>query len=48
MIENGIDGFILGLAYLRCGRSLAVPIVAHGIGDTIDVLLIYLGRYPGM
>jgi hypothetical protein len=25
----------------------SVPIVAHGVQDTIDVLLIFLGKYPG-
>jgi hypothetical protein len=25
-----------------------VPIVAHGITDTLDFLLIFLHRYPGM
>lgn len=47
-IENLIDGLLLGGVYLACGRKLAVPIVAHGVQDTIDVLLIFLGKYPGM
>jgi len=34
--------------YLACGRNLAVPIIAHGITDTIDVVLIFSGRYPGL
>ena len=38
---------LLALFYLVCGRKLAVPIVAHGVQDTIDVLLIFLGKYPG-
>jgi membrane protease YdiL (CAAX protease family) len=46
--ENFIDGIILGALYLRCGRRLAVPIVAHGITDTVDFLLIFFHRYPGM
>jgi uncharacterized protein len=46
-IENVIGGFLLGVLYLVCGRNLAVPIVAHGIQDTVDVLLIFLGKYPG-
>jgi hypothetical protein len=25
-----------------------VPIIAHGIGDSIDFILIFLGKYPGM
>jgi hypothetical protein len=33
---------------LLAGCALAVPIIAHGISDTIDFLLIFLGRYPGM
>jgi len=48
VIENAIDGFLLGLIYLRCDRNLAVPIVAHGITDTLDFLLIFVGKYPGM
>ncbi|HEY4931733.1 MAG TPA: type II CAAX endopeptidase family protein [Terriglobales bacterium] len=46
--ENAIDGFILGLMYLRCDRKLSVPIIAHGITDTVDFLLIFMGKYPGM
>ncbi len=46
-IENVIGGCLLGVFYLVCGRNLAVPIVAHGVQDTIDVLLIFLGKYPG-
>ena len=46
--ENAIDGFLLGLAYLRCNRKLSVPIIAHGVTDTVDFLLIFIGKYPGM
>ena len=46
-IENVIGGSLLAVFYLVCGRNLAVPIVAHGVQDTIDVLLIFLGKYPG-
>jgi membrane protease YdiL (CAAX protease family) len=46
-IENVIGGCLLALFYLACGRKLAVPVVAHGVQDTIDVLLIFLGKYPG-
>ena len=48
MIENMIDGALLGLLYLRRGRSLAAPIIAHGVTDTIDCLLLFLGHYPGV
>ncbi len=48
VLENALDGTLFGLLYLRFGRRLAVPIVAHGVSDTIDVLLLYLGKYPGV
>jgi CAAX protease family protein len=47
-IENAIDGLLLGLLYLACGRNLWVPIIAHGITDTVDITLMFLGKYPGM
>lgn len=46
-IENVIGGCLLAVFYVVCGQKLAVPIVAHGVQDTIDVLLIFLGKYPG-
>lgn len=48
VVENTVDGLLLGLMYLRCGRKLSVPIIAHGAQDTVDFLLIFTGRYPGM
>ena len=47
-IDEGLSGLLLGVIYLRTGRNLAVPIIAHGIGDSIDFVLIFLGKYPGM
>lgn len=47
IIENIIDGAILAAMYFATGRNLWAPIIAHGIQDTVDVLLIYLGWYPG-
>jgi membrane protease YdiL (CAAX protease family) len=44
--ENFIDGIILGALYLKFGRTLAVPIIAHGVTDTVDFLLIFFHRYP--
>jgi membrane protease YdiL (CAAX protease family) len=46
--ENFIDGMILGALYLKFGRKLAVPIIAHGVTDTVDFLLIFFHRYPGL
>ena len=48
IIDEGLAGVLFGVVYLRNGRNLAVPIIAHGLGDTIDFLLIFLGKYPGM
>lgn len=46
--ENVIAGAVLAAIYFATGRNLWAPIIAHGIQDTVDVLLIYLGMYPGM
>ncbi len=48
MTENVINGVLLGLLYLGYDRNLIVLIVAHGVSNTVDLLLIYLGRYPGL
>lgn len=48
IIDEGLMGFLLGIIYLRTGRNLSVPIIAHGLTDTIDFILMFLGKYPGM
>jgi membrane protease YdiL (CAAX protease family) len=48
VFDEGLVGVLLGVLYLRTGRSLAVPIVAHGVQDSIDLVLIFCGKYPGM
>ena len=48
IIEEGSDGLILGLMYLASRRNLAIPIVTHGVCDTIDIALLFLGKYPGL
>jgi CAAX protease family protein len=48
IIDEGLMGLLLAIIYLRTDRNLAVPIIAHGVSDTIDVLLMFLGKYPGM
>jgi membrane protease YdiL (CAAX protease family) len=48
MIDEGLMGVLLAAIYLRTGRNLAVPIVAHGIQDTIDLILVFTGKYPGL
>jgi membrane protease YdiL (CAAX protease family) len=44
--ENIIAGAILAFLYLASGRNLWVPILAHGITDTVDCILLYSGYYP--
>ena len=44
IIDEGLMGLLLGLLYLA--SNLSVPIVAHGVADTIDVLLLFSGKYP--
>ncbi len=48
MLQEAFAGLLLGLLYLGTGRNLAVPIVAHGVSNTVAFLLIYFGRYPGV
>lgn len=48
IIDEGLMGVLLAVIYLRTGHNLAVPIVAHGVSDTIDFVLMFLGKYPGM
>jgi hypothetical protein len=45
-LENVVDGVFLGAIYLACRRNLSVSIVAHGVADTLDVLLLFFGLYP--
>lgn len=47
-VQEGLSGLLLGVLFLACQRNLAVPIIAHGISNTLAFVLIYLGRYPGV
>jgi uncharacterized protein len=47
IIDEGLMGVLLGLLYLGTNRNLSVPIIAHGVADTVDVLWMFIGRYPG-
>ena len=47
-IEEGLAGFVLGLMYLRTRKSLWVPILAHGVSNTIEMVLMFFGKMPGM
>jgi membrane protease YdiL (CAAX protease family) len=47
-IQEGLSGLLLGVLFLLARRHLVVPIVAHGVSNTVAFVLIYLGRYPGL
>ena len=47
ILEEALAGLFLGLMYLRSGKNLAVPILAHGVSDTLDVVLMFFGKMPG-
>jgi uncharacterized protein len=48
VIQATVGGVLLGVLYLATGRNLVAPILAHGIGNSIDFTVMYLGRYPGV
>jgi membrane protease YdiL (CAAX protease family) len=48
MLVEGFSGLLFGLLYLGSGRTLTIPIVAHGMANTLDFLLMFSGRYPGV
>ena len=43
VIGSMLSGFFFGVLYLASGRNLWLPILTHGISDTIGLVLIYLG-----
>lgn len=48
VIQAGVGGVLLGILYLATGRNLVAPILAHGIGNSIDFTVMYFGLYPGV
>jgi uncharacterized protein len=47
-VQAAIDGLMLGLLYFATRRNLLVPIVSHGVSNTLAFVLIYFGHYPGL
>ncbi len=43
MLDTGIHGLVLGLLYLASGRNLWASIIAHGVTDTVGIVLIFFG-----
>ena len=49
IIVTAIDGLLYAVLYFLAGRNLAVPIMAHGMSNTCDFLLMYHGGIiPGI
>jgi uncharacterized protein len=48
VIQATVGGLLLGVLYLATGRNLVAPIVAHGVGNSIDFTVMYFGLYPGV
>ena len=48
VIQATVGGVLLGVRYVLTGRNLIAPVVAHGLGNSIDFTVMYLGRYPGV
>jgi hypothetical protein len=46
ILDEGFMDLLLGLMFLWGGEDLWIPIVAHGVQDSIDTLLLYSGHYP--
>ncbi len=47
-VQEGLSGLWLGILFLAYGRNLTVPIVSHGVSNTLAFVLMYFGKYPGM
>jgi CAAX protease family protein len=48
MIQALVGGVLLGVLYIATGRNLLAPMLAHGVGNSIDFIVMYLGLYPGV
>lgn len=48
IVQESLSGCWLGVLFLVTGRNLTVPIVAHGVSNTLALVLIYWNRYPGL
>lgn len=46
LLNTFLSGVLYALAYLAFGRSLWVPVIIHGAGNTIGFLMIFFGLYP--
>jgi uncharacterized protein len=47
-VQEGLSGMFLGIIFLTSGKNLTIPIVSHGVSNTLAFTLIYFGEYPGV
>jgi hypothetical protein len=47
VIDVSVSGALFGLGYYLSGRNLWVAILMHGFADTIGVMKLYFGIFPG-
>ena len=48
VIQTFFEACFWAVLYLAGGRNLWLPIIGHGITNTIGFILMYLGLYPGI
>lgn len=48
VIQATVGGVLFGVFYIASGRNLIVPILAHGVSNSIDFTVMYLGLYSGV
>lgn len=46
-VQEGLSGLFLAIIFIRSNKQLAIPIIAHGVSNTVALIMIYLGQYPG-
>jgi membrane protease YdiL (CAAX protease family) len=46
VIEAAVDGLLFALLYFATGRNLIAPMIAHGIQNSTDLVLIFANHYP--
>jgi membrane protease YdiL (CAAX protease family) len=48
VVATALSGGVFAALYLATGRNLWAGILAHGFMDTVGIVMIYLGIYPGL
>jgi membrane protease YdiL (CAAX protease family) len=47
VIDTFLAGLMLGSLYLMAGKNLWLPILTHGIVNTVGFILLFLGMFTG-